>query len=347
MALYFGDKAFSEFDALIEKENFSKLFILCDENTHEDCLPSFLERVSNLPTLEILEIEAGEDSKSLSVLEQLWHSLSDLEADRHSLVLNLGGGVVSDLGGFLAATFMRGISFVNFPTSLLAMVDASLGAKTGINFGAFKNRIGAFADAQLVGIVPDFLETLSSDELLSGWAEMLKHGLIASPQHFNEIKTLDPLRPLPNMQQIQDSVAIKEQIVLSDPREKGDRKKLNFGHTFGHALESYSHLCEAPLSHGHCVALGMVVALELSVRDLDFASAQAKEIQDLLVAAYPWPSFDLEQEPFRKLILGDKKNRGEVINMVLLKNVGEAEYNCELDFNAIWDSYKKVVHGAD
>jgi len=347
MALYFGDKAFSEFDALLQEENFSKLFILCDENTHEDCLPSFLERVSNLPDLEILEIEAGEDTKSLSVLEQLWLSLSDLEADRHSLVLNLGGGVVSDLGGFLAATFMRGISFVNFPTSLLAMVDASVGAKTGINFGAFKNRIGAFADAQLVGIVPDFLETLNNEELLSGWAEMLKHGLIASPEHFNDIKNLDPLRPLPNLEQIQASVAIKEEIVLSDPLEKGNRKKLNFGHTFGHALESYSHLREAPLSHGHCVALGMAVALELSVQNLNFPSAPAKEIQEFLAKAYRWPSFQIEQEPFKKLILGDKKNRGEVINMVLLKRVGKAEYNCAVDFNAIWDSYKKLVNGAD
>jgi len=347
MALYFGDKAFKEFDALIQNKNFSKVFILCDENTHEDCLPSFLERVSNLPDLEILEIEAGEDSKSLSILEQLWHSLSDLEADRHSLVLNLGGGVISDLGGFLAATFMRGITFINFPTSLLAMVDASVGSKTGINFGPFKNRIGAFADAQLIGIVPDFLETLSNKELLSGWAEMLKHGLIASPQHFNDIKNLDPLRPLPNLEQIQASVAIKEEIVLSDPREKGHRKKLNLGHTFGHALESYSHLQEAPLSHGHCIALGIAVALEISVKQLNFPSAQAKEIQALLAKSYLWPNFEIKQEPFSKLILGDKKNRGDIINMVLLKSVGEAEYDCEVDFNAIWDSYKNLVNGAD
>ena len=347
MALYFGSKALSKFDSLLQKGNYSKLFILCDENTHEDCLPTFLQNFPNLPPLEILEIEAGEESKSLSVLEQLWHSLSELEADRHSLILNLGGGVVSDLGGFMAATYMRGIPFVNFPTSLLAMVDASVGAKTGINFGPFKNRLGAFADAQLIGIVPEFLETLSNEELLSGWAEMLKHGLIASPQHFQEIKNLDSRRPIPTLTQIKASVAIKEQIVKNDPREMGERKILNFGHTFGHALESYSHLQEAPLSHGHCVALGMMVALDISVKHCGFASAEAKKIQHFLREAYAWPNFELDRDAIFKLVSGDKKNRGSSINMVLLKSIGEALYNCEIEFESIWMSYQNLVNGAD
>ena len=347
MALYFGTKALSEFDTLLQRGNYSKLFILCDENTHEDCLPSFLQHFPNLPPLEILEIEAGEESKSLSVLEQLWHSLSELEADRHSLILNLGGGVISDLGGFMAATYMRGIAFVNFPTSLLAMVDASVGAKTGINFGPFKNRIGAFADAQLIGIVPEFLETLSDQELLSGWAEMLKHGFIASPQHFQEIQDLDRTRPLPTLAHIKASVAIKEKIVKNDPRELGERKILNFGHTFGHALESYSHLQEAPLSHGHCVALGMIVALDISVKEAGFASAEAKKLQHFLGEAYSWPSFDLDRDAIFKLVSGDKKNRSNSINMVLLKSMGEAVYNCEVEFESIWESYKNLVNEAD
>jgi 3-dehydroquinate synthase len=345
MALYFGDKAFKEFNQLLQRQDYSKLFILCDENTHEDCLPTFLQQFPTLPPLEILEVEPGEESKSLLVLEQLWHSLSELEADRHSLILNLGGGVISDLGGFMASTYMRGIPFVNFPTSLLAMVDASIGSKTGINFGSFKNRIGAFADAQLVGIVPEFLETLSDDELLSGWAEMLKHGLIASPAHFNDIKALDNCRPLPSLAQIQASVAIKEQIVKVDPLEWGERKKLNFGHTFGHALESYSHLHQIPLSHGRCVALGMMVALDISVKQCKFPSAEAKDIQDFLAQAYQWPNFNLERDILCKLILGDKKNRGDIINMVLLKAPGKAEYNCKVNFETIWDSYKRLVNG--
>jgi 3-dehydroquinate synthase len=347
MSIYFGDSAFEALQELMKHKSYSKLFIVCDENTHEHCLPLFLQEIEVLPPLEILELEGGEDTKSLAVLEQLWHSLGDLEADRYSLVLNLGGGVISDLGGFLAATYMRGIDFVNFPTSLLAMVDASVGAKTGINFGPFKNRIGVFAEPELVGIVPEFLDTLPEKELLSAWAEMLKHGLISSPHHFEDISKLDKRHPRPTLEQIKASIRVKEEIVKIDPREQSLRKHLNFGHTFGHAIESYSHLLEAALNHGHAVALGMMIAIDISIKHCAFPAEKGKEIQVLLSSAYSWPSFKLEEKSFRKLILGDKKNKGDSINMVLLKSIGVPVYNCKLEFETIWESYRSLSNGSN
>jgi 3-dehydroquinate synthase len=346
MSIYFGNSAFTALQELMKRKSYSKLFIVCDENTHEHCLPFFLQENEFLPPLEILELECGEDTKSLSVLEQLWHSMGDLDADRYSLVLNLGGGVISDLGGFLAATFMRGIDFVNFPTSLLAMVDASVGAKTGINFGQFKNRIGVFAEPQLVGIVPDFLNTLPAEELRSAWAEMLKHALISSPQHFEDISKLDKQQPLPTLEQIKTSIGVKDDIVKKDPRENSVRKYLNFGHTFGHAIESYSHLREEPISHGHAVALGMMIALDISVKQCGFSPEEAKKIKVLLVSVYAWPAFKLEKEALHTLILGDKKNKGNVINMVLLSAIGAPVYNCKVAFETIWKSYQSISNGS-
>lgn len=346
MTLFFGESALSALQNLLDENQYSKLFILCDENTATYCLPLFLAQLDTEIDTELIEIEAGEESKCLEVLEQLWLSLSEMQADRHSLVINLGGGVVSDLGGFLAATYMRGIQFVNFPTSLLAMVDASVGSKTGINFGAFKNRIGAFADAQLVGVMPDFLESLPPRELLSGWAEMIKHGLISAPEHFRDIIQLDSSKPLPSLSQIKVSIGIKSQIVSADPREASLRKTLNFGHSLGHALESFYQTHQEALSHGHCVALGMIVALDLSVAQLSFPSAQAEKIQRFLAAVFPWPEHLMEKEDLHLLMLGDKKNRGSKIKMVLLSEIGQAHFDQEVDFEKIWQSYQQWHYGA-
>lgn len=345
--VFFQEEALSHLAEILSQKSYSKIGILCDSNTHDLCLPDFLAAVPDLPAdaLEIIEIEPGEDQKSIEVLAQLWDAFGALEMDRKSLLLNLGGGVISDLGGFAAATYMRGIDCINFPTSLLAMVDASVGAKTGINFGGFKNRIGSFSDPLMVGILPQFLATLPEAEFLSGWAEMLKHGLIADANHY-----LALIRRKPNFENLSldllaHSVSIKAAVVAQDAREGGLRKILNFGHSIGHALESYYQSTGQAISHGYAIALGMQAELALSVAFADMDPNSAHSCIRDLRAIYPPPSGGApDKMEFLGRLRGDKKNEGASLKFVLLEAIGKARYDVELTELAAWQSVEALIH---
>src|SRR5690606_33736054 len=219
----------------IDKHNYSKIFVLVDGNTQQYCLPPFLEMLDF--TFDVLIVVApGEEHKNIKTCLKVWEALSEADADRKSLLINLGGGVLTDLGGFVASTFKRGIDFINIPTTLLSMVDASVGGKTGVDLGSLKNQIGVINQPNLVLVFPEFLKTLESRQVTSGYAEMLKHGLIKDAAYWSSLKLENAFM---DASTIQKSIAIKNEVVLQDPMEKGLRKILNFGHTLGHAIESY------------------------------------------------------------------------------------------------------------
>lgn len=339
--VFMEGEALDRLAQLMESEEYSKVLILCDVNTHGHCLPNFLALCPFIDSgaLEIIELEAGEESKSLEVLAQLWDAFGALGLDRRSLLINLGGGVITDLGGFAASSYMRGIDFVNFPTSLLAMVDASVGSKTGINFGGFKNRIGSFSDPRMVGVLSFFLETLDENEQLSGWAEMLKHGFIADANHLEALLEagIEGLGP----ELISASIAIKAKVVQEDKREGGERKILNFGHSIGHALESFYSQKGQPISHGHAVALGMQVELLLSTEISGLEAEQASKWANLLNKHYPFPANRLDEAPIKKLLGGDKKNSGGQSKMSLLKSIGHCLYDQEVSLEKQWHYLQK------
>ena len=310
--------------ALLPKGDFSSIFFVVDENTHDMCLPYLMQSLGDLPRCEVLEVEAGEETKSPEVLVQLWVVMSELQADRHSLLINLGGGVITDLGGFLAGTYMRGIPFVNIPTSLLAMVDASNGGKNGINLGHFKNRIGLFQQPEAVCVVPDFLETLARRELRSGFAEMLKHGLIADGNYWRDLQDFNVEMDVPTSKMIKRSIEIKQIFIGQDFREAGPRKALNFGHTIGHAIESLSLKTASPLLHGEAIALGMIAETRLSVRYAALDSSQAEEIISTITGMYDEVTFKASSEALIEVMLGDKKNRGEELRFSLITEIGNA-----------------------
>jgi 3-dehydroquinate synthase len=344
--IFFNTEAIQSLENILSNKVISKIAILCDENTHEHCVPLFLSQVAGLDTskLEIIELEVGEDNKSIEVLAQLWDSFGALGLDRSSLLLNLGGGVISDLGGFAAGTYMRGFDFINFPTSLLAMVDASVGAKTGINFAGFKNRIGLFADPLMVGVIPGFLETLPQIEFLSGWAEMLKHGLIADANHWQTLLSTEPKTVGQEEDLIAQSIAIKAKVVEADKREVGLRKILNFGHTIGHALESYYLKAGHPITHGHAVALGMQVELSLSAAFAEMDPNEALSLREKLAHWYKFPKVQILEDEIRPLLLGDKKNNDGNLRLSLLKTAGQAVFDIELPQSALLEHLQKCLN---
>ena len=254
-SIWIGKNSFSKLDISI----YSQVAILVDENTKRDCL-------SKLPQIEsalIIEIKSGEQYKNISTCSFIWEQLTINNFDRNSLLINLGGGVIGDMGGFCAATYKRGLEFIHIPTTLLAMVDASVGGKLGIDFKGFKNQIGLFNNPKAVLISSVFLETLAESELKSGFAEVVKHALISDNSLWLKLKNT-PFTDLDWEDIIDTSIQIKNKIVLADPFEKGERKKLNFGHTFGHAIESYYLEKRTPISHGKAVFMGMILEAEIS-----------------------------------------------------------------------------------
>lgn len=304
-----------------------KLFVLTDCHTHQYCLP--LLRLPEDTT--VIQIGAEDIHKNLETLAYVWNELSSRGGTRHSLLINLGGGMVTDLGGFAAATFKRGIHMINIPTTLLAMVDASVGGKTGINFNGLKNEIGAFAPADSVLLDCEFLKTLDHPNILSGYAEMLKHGLISTDAHWNELIGFD-LDDI-NYKQLQElvgqSVQIKENIVLQDPREKGIRKALNFGHTIGHAFESYALEKQQPVLHGYAVAWGMVCELYYSHLRLGFPKEKLRTTVHFIKENYGALMFGCKDyEHLYEFMLHDKKNSSsQEVNFTLLRDVGQIEIN--------------------
>jgi 3-dehydroquinate synthase len=313
--------------------NYDGLFILTDNNTQNHCLP-LIQSLTEIRNIKKFSIPPGEENKNVETLSKVWKFLSENGANRKSLSINLGGGMLTDLGGFAAATFKRGIRFVNIPTTLLGAVDAAVGGKTGINFTGLKNEIGAFAPAEAVLIDSNFFKTLDAKQLLSGFAEMVKHSLLRLGEDLNKLLCFDfdnvDFEKLNNL--LFESVLIKEQIVAEDPTEKGIRKALNLGHTFGHAFESLAFEMNRPILHGYAVAWGMVCELYLSFIRLGFDKNVLMKIVRFVKEHYGEFSFDCDSyQRIYELMKHDKKNDTGDINFTLLKAIGDIQINQTAD----------------
>ena len=341
--------------AVAESEH-DRVFVLTDDTTHECCLPKVAALLAQYDAVPIT-IAHGDQHKTLAALGDVWTALQQGGATRHSLLINLGGGMITDLGGFAAATFKRGINFINIPTTLLAMVDAAVGGKTGVNFGGLKNEIGAFADSRFVIINTCFLDTLDAENLCSGYAEMLKHALISDERMWAEHVNFDLSQPdLAELQRmVAESIAVKERIVAEDPHEHGIRKALNFGHTIGHALEEFAlqqaggavvsarllSLARArtapnsqltpgnrPLLHGYAVAFGLIGELYMSARKAGFPTERLHQTARFIRENYAQTEFTCNDYPtLLNLMRHDKKNTSGVINFTLLHNIGDIRIN--------------------
>ncbi|MGV3631064.1 MAG: 3-dehydroquinate synthase [Bacteroidota bacterium] len=340
----FGLLTASSFPKILEKEYASaKKIILVDENTHEYCLEYLLTHFEALQDAEIMLLPCGEENKVMEVCFQVWEALSEYKISRRDLIINLGGGLVSDMGGFIAAIFKRGVNFINIPTSLLAMVDASVGGKTGIDLGKYKNQLGVFANPLAVYVDPVFLQTLPSEEKLNGLAEMLKHGLIADRDHWIKLQKTERENMLPEL--IYDSVRIKNTIVSSDPFEAGERKKLNFGHTFGHAFEGFLLDSENQIAHGHAVALGILCEAYLSLEKGLLDRTSFEEVRACIQTNFPLLAFREEDFPaIYELMLQDKKNHNRSVQCVLLKNIGDAVSDQVISYEEVEKSLSFLLH---
>ncbi|MDO6744958.1 3-dehydroquinate synthase [Tenacibaculum soleae] len=336
--IHFNEKAYLELANLIRHNNYSSIFILVDDNTLTHCYPRFMSLLDTDKTIEVIQIDAGEIHKNIETCVGVWNVLTELGADRKSLLITLGGGVITDLGGFVAATFKRGIDFINVPTTLLSMVDASVGGKTGIDLGVLKNQIGLFANPIMIVLDPEYLHTLSAREIRSGTAEIIKYGMTHDVKLFNEIKGNASLNII---DLIHRSIEIKNEVVLKDPKEQNIRKVLNWGHTIGHGVESY--FLENPekenLTHGEAIAIGIVCETFLSSKILDFPSDKLQEVKKAIIAIYG--KIDIKKEDFSSIIelmKHDKKNIGGEINFVLLSDYENFELNCKVSNQLIKDS---------
>lgn len=320
---------------------------MVDENTHIHCLPILLADLDHISTYEILEIDPGEENKTIETVNNLWLAMADLGADRNTLVINVGGGVLTDMGGFTASTFKRGIKFINIPTTLLAQVDASVGGKNGIDVEGMKNMVGTFNQPEMVLIDPKFLKTLEQRQIKSGLAEMLKHGLIQDRDHWDNLVQLlahdaDDLAPF-----IMDSIEIKRQIVDADPLEKGLRKVLNFGHTIGHAIESESLETEFPLLHGEAIVIGMIIEAFLAEKKGILSTEDREEICEGFGYLYALSAIDMSLFPhLMQWMSHDKKNEKNTINFSLVNNIGNCEYNIicnEAEIKTAFEHYNEWI----
>ncbi|MBT8266605.1 MAG: 3-dehydroquinate synthase [Bacteroidia bacterium] len=341
--IHFKVKAYDALNKLIKAENYSKIVVLVDENTHVHCLPVFLPMVESHVEIDVIEIEAGEIYKSIDTVISVYEALSDLDVDRKSLLINLGGGVITDLGGFVASTFKRGIAFVNVPTSLLGMVDASIGGKTGVDLEHLKNQIGVVNTGEMVLIDTGFLNTLPDLQMRSGMAEMLKHGLIKDESYWERMSNWSELDAQSMEVLIHESIQIKQAIVDQDPLEKGPRKSLNFGHTLGHAIESYylTYDGKESLLHGEAIAIGMVLACFISHKELGFPALKLEAVKATMHGLYGIADIDeYDYEPIVELLKFDKKNSHGNINFVLLEDIGKVKLDCTIDNALIYEAFK-------
>jgi 3-dehydroquinate synthase len=340
--IFTGEGAINSFQNFISEagNNYSGIFLLSDTNTRAHCLPLLSGRFNIPGNAIILEVEPGEKTKQLETCSRLWHEMAMLGADRHSLLICLGGGVVCDLGGFVASTYQRGIDFIYLPTTLLAQVDAAIGGKTGVNLHNLKNYIGLFSLPTAVFIFTEFLKTLPHKELLSGYAEVLKHALLSDEKAYRQLAKkfagVDAISEAGDWSAVvQRSVKIKSNVVSSDPYEHGMRKVLNLGHTVGHAFESHSlKIDQSPLLHGFAVAMGLVVELRLSVHYCSFPEKLAEEVITYIFSVFPFYAFDVGEISGITSLMGfDKKNRGGNIQMTLISQPGDlmTDVTCSKD----------------
>jgi len=333
----FKDKGYDFLKEIIKNNNYSKIFLHVDENTKKYCLDNFLKHLNNLKIIEIESI-SGEVNKNINSCLKLWQVISEKGGDRSSLLINLGGGVVTDMGGFVASTFKRGIDYVNIPTTLLSMVDASVGSKTGIDFGVLKNQIGTFYDPKLVIIDPNYLDTLPEKEKLSGYAEVFKHSLISNNHIFNQLIKSNNI--FIDSKVIHDSISVKNNIVIKDKFEKKERKSLNYGHTLGHAIESFLLNSNKKLLHGEAIAIGIILATFLSYKLYDFSKKNLELIKNHLKNLFGNTNFEPKEiEKIIDLLKHDKKNSHGKINFILLKEIGEPVYDVEISKDLILESF--------
>ncbi|MBQ9232034.1 MAG: 3-dehydroquinate synthase [Prevotella sp.] len=334
----------------VEECAHDRLLVLVDETTKRCCLP-LVKDYECMREAQVITIGTTDTHKTLDTLTHVWSEMQRLGATRHSLMINLGGGMVTDLGGFAASTFKRGIPYINIPTTLLSMVDASVGGKTGINFGGLKNEIGVFNNARCVILDTTFLQTLDQENVLSGYAEMLKHGLIDSESHWAELVNFDieSIDNIKNQESITRllarSVAVKQHIVTEDPTEKGIRKALNLGHTIGHAFESFA-LKHKPVLHGYAVAYGLVVELYLCCVKTGFPQDKMRQTVNFIKEHYGRMAITCDDYPYLlELMHHDKKNVGSDINFTLLGGIGDIRINqtaSEEEIKEALDFYREV-----
>ena len=339
-SVHFNENAYVALNKHLANSNYSKIFVLVDENTHNCCLPVFMSHIEGEYDFEIIEIEAGEIHKNIATCTQVWEVLSELDADRKSAMINLGGGVVTDLGGFVASCFKRGIEFINIPTTLLSMVDASVGGKTGVDLGPLKNQVGVINQPQMVLVATEFLKTLDQRQLQSGYAEMLKHGLISDASYWDTLKEITGFEELDKL--IYTSVSIKNEVVQIDPTEQHLRKTLNYGHTLGHAIESYFLESEEHdlLLHGEAIAIGMILEGFLSHKLTGLSKNELEDIKKTFLARYPKISFtNKDIDIILTLLKFDKKNSHGNINFVLLKSIGETAIDIKVTPELLKESF--------
>jgi 3-dehydroquinate synthase len=326
-SIFIGNDVFEVLLENLIERSYSKVFVLVDEHTEKYCLPALTKYLFDI---KLIRIQGGEQHKSLDTAQFIWNYLQEQNADRNSVLLNLGGGVISDIGGFCASTFKRGFDYINVPTSLLAMVDSSIGGKTGIDYNGLKNAIGTINQPKAIYINPDLLLSLPKDELLNGFAEMIKHGLILDKSYWEKIVKIgfDDWSKMSTL--INGSIKIKLDVIKKDPLEKSYRKILNFGHTIGHAIEAYSLKNDKkPLKHGEAIAIGMICEAYLSKTQLDLSMKELKEITDFIAQYFPKYSLRTILSPeLIKLMRQDKKNEHpDEINFTLLKKIGKGSIN--------------------
>jgi 3-dehydroquinate synthase len=308
----------------LQTRKYSKLGVIVDSNTILHCYPLIQ---SSLPEHASFSFTAGEIHKNLDTCVQIWQWMTEQAFDRKALIINLGGGVTGDMGGFCASTYKRGIRFINLPTTLLSQVDASVGGKLGIDFMGYKNHIGIFNQPEAVLISDEFLKTLPEAELRSGYAEIIKHGLIANANYFEGLKSKD-WKQQDWKAIIELSVGIKKDVVEKDPKEDGLRKILNFGHTIGHAIESFYLDTDKHLLHGEAIAIGMLAEAFLSNKFLRMSPLELKYIEEMILSVYGKPEIPSDDfEPIIDLCFQDKKNEGSILNFSLLRRIGDCEYN--------------------
>jgi 3-dehydroquinate synthase len=336
--LEWGPLSNARFIDLLAQFSNSKIAILVDENTHDHCLEYLITGFEALATAEVIMLPAGEENKVLEVCFQVWETLTEAGFGRHDLLLNLGGGVVTDLGGFVASVYKRGFAFVHIPTSLLGMVDAAVGGKTGIDLAGYKNQLGTFQEPLATFVDTGFLQTLPDTEWRNGFAELLKHALIADKTLWEALTQIKNIPLELRTETIQQGVQIKVDIVAQDPTEQGLRKILNFGHTIGHALESYYLNSDTPLAHGHAVAIGMLLEAQLSVDQANLSQTEFEAIEKCIKQTYPI-QIPNDAEGLWTLMQQDKKNANGEVRICLLPQIGSCLFDQKLTFG----DFKRVL----
>jgi len=340
-SVFIGNGVFETIRSFLMQYEFkeNKIFVLVDENSRKYCLPRLMSNIQLFQQVKILEVNSGEESKTLETCARIWQKLNNERADRKSVLINLGGGFVSDMGGFIASCYKRGIRYVNIPTSLLAMVDASIGGKVGINLNGVKNQVGLFSNPQVVFIMPEFIDTLPERQIKTGFAEIIKHALIYEKQYWDELSQ-KPFDRIKDWQEIINwSVEIKNYFVMEDPLETGFRRVLNFGHTIGHAIESYSMINDQTLTHGEAIAIGLICESYLSNKLAGLPDADLNNIVSYISSTFPF--FKMSESGIEHILdymKQDKKNSKQQINFTLLTSVGNSMINQQVDVGLIIES---------